>query len=226
MRTDKWFEGKGAYMNVHPEQLLFYAITDRRFAGPQTLYEQVKLALMGGVTMLQLREKHLSHEELKKEALLIKELCRTYQVPLIINDNVELAKEIDADGVHVGAKDLNPARAREILGPDKIIGASARTLEQALTAQQQGADYLGTGAMFPTSSKADAKEVSHETAKKICAAVKIPVVAIGGITKENLAQLAGLGFCGAAMISAVFAQQDIFKGTQELKELTQQVFSS
>ena len=203
-------------MNCRKEDVLLYAITDRHWLNGETLYQQVEKALKGGVTFLQLREKNLDEEHFMEEARLIKELCRKYRVPFIINDNVEIAQAIDADGVHVGQSDMEAGDVRARLGADKIIGVSAKTVEQALLAEKHGADYLGVGAVFSTSTKADATEVSHETLKAICEAVKIPVVAIGGITKENVKELAGCGADGIAVISAIFAQPDIEEAARDL----------
>ena len=141
----------------------------------------------------------------------------------MINDNVEIAAAVNADGVHVGQSDMEALDVRRKLGPDKIIGVSAQTVEQALKAQEHGADYLGVGAVFPTGSKADAVEVSRETVKAICEAVDIPVIAIGGITKENVKELAGCGICGIAVISAVFAQEDIESAARELRARTEEM---
>lgn len=203
-------------MNCRKEDVLLYAITDRHWLNGETLYQQVEKALKGGVTFLQLREKNLDEEHFMEEARLMKELCRKYKVPFIINDNVEIAQAIDADGVHVGQSDMEAGDVRARLGADKIIGVSAKTVEQALLAEKHGADYLGVGAVFSTSTKADATEVSHETLKAICEAVKIPVVAIGGITKENVKELAGCGADGIAVISAIFAQPDIEEAARDL----------
>ena len=202
------------------EQMLLYAVTDRHWLNGQTLYEQVEEALKGGATFIQLREKDLTEEEFLEEAKKIQQLCKKYRVPFIINDNVKLAKEIDADGVHVGQSDMEALDVRAQLGEDKIIGVSARTVEQALLAEKHGADYLGVGAVFPTGSKDDATEVPHETLKAICEAVSIPVIAIGGITQENVSTLAGSGICGIAVISAIYAQPDIRKAAQDLKIAT------
>ena len=147
----------------------------------------------------------------------IQKLCKEYGVPFVINDEVSIAKDIDADGVHVGQSDMEAMDVRKILGPDKILGVSAQTVEQAIIAEKHGADYLGVGAVFTTGSKDDADDVSHETLKAICEAVSIPVIAIGGITKDNVAELAGSGICGVAVISAIFGQKDIQKATEELK---------
>lgn len=210
-------------MKLTKQDMLLYAITDRRWLNGKTLYEQVEDALKGGTTILQLREKELNPEQFMQEAFPIKNLCQKYHVPLIINDNTDIALAINADGVHVGQNDMETGAVREKLGPDKIIGVSAKTVEQALLAQERGADYLGVGAVFHTGSKADAKEISHETLKEICEAVSIPVVAIGGITKENLSLLSGSGISGIAVISAVFAQKDIQHATEELYQITSEM---
>ena len=204
------------------EQMLLYAVTDRHWLNGQTLYEQVEEALKGGATFIQLREKDLTEEEFLEEAKKIQQLCKKYGVPFIINDNVKLAKEIDADGVHVGQSDMEALDVRAQLGEDKIIGVSARTVEQALLAEKHGADYLGVGAVFPTSSKDDAQEVDYETLKAICQAVRVPVIAIGGINAQNVDRLKGSGICGVAVISAIFAQEDIKEAAKELKNRTKE----
>lgn len=208
-------------MKFDSRDLLLYAVTDRNWLKGETLYSQVEKALKGGATFIQLREKQLDQEHFLQEAKEIKELCRAYHVPFVINDSVEIALAMDADGVHVGQSDMEAGSVREKLGPDKIIGVSAQTVEQALLAEQRGADYLGVGAVFATSSKDDAEEVDHETLKAICSAVKIPVVAIGGITRENLVQLSGSGIVGIAVISAIFAQPDIEAAAAQLKKATE-----
>ena len=203
------------------EDLLLYAVTDRSWLNGHTLYEQVERALKGGVTFVQLREKALDEEAFLEEAKEIQKLCALYGVPFVINDNVEIAASVNADGVHVGQSDMEALDVRRRLGPDKIIGVSAQTVEQALKAQERGADYLGVGAVFPTGSKADAVEVSHETVRAITEAVDIPVIAIGGITKDNVSELSGTGICGIAVISAIFAQEDIEGAARVLKERTE-----
>lgn len=207
-------------MGVEKKDLLLYAVTDRSWLGGHTLYQDVEAAIKGGATFVQLREKKLDEEHFLEEAKEIKELCRRYHVPFVINDNVDIALAMDADGVHVGQSDMEAGSVREKLGSDKIIGVSAQTVEQAVLAQQRGADYLGVGAVFPTGSKDDAVEVSHDTLRAICEAVDIPVIAIGGISAENVKELAGSGICGIAVISAIFAQPDIEAATKELKEQT------
>ncbi len=207
-------------MNSDKEDLLLYAVTDRTWLNGDTLYNQVEKALKGGATFVQLREKELDQDTFLTKAKEIKELCKKYQVPFVINDNVDIAIAIDADGVHVGQKDMESASVRRKLGPNKIVGVSVQTVEQAILAQQRGADYLGVGAVFQTGSKADADKVSHTTLKAICEAVDIPVIAIGGISKKNVRLLSKTGICGVAVISAIFAQPDIEKATKELNELT------
>lgn len=207
-------------MNCDKKDLLLYAVTDRSWLNGETLYGQVEKSLKGGATFIQLREKNLDEEHFLEEAKQLKELCKKYNVPFVINDNVDIALAIDADGVHVGQSDMEAGNVREKLGPDKIIGVSAQTVEQAILAEKRGADYLGVGAVFPTTSKDDAAEVSHETVKAICDAVNIPVIAIGGISKKNVSELSNLGLCGIAVISAIYAQPDIEVATKELKEAT------
>lgn len=210
-------------MNVDKKDLLLYAVTDRHWLNGRTLYSVVKESLDGGVTFLQLREKELDEVHFLEEAKELQQLCREYQVPFIVNDNVDIAISMDADGVHVGQSDMKAGDVRAKLGPDKIIGVSAQTVEQAVLAEKHGADYLGVGAVFPTGSKDDADDVSYETLKAICEAVSIPVIAIGGITQENVKELAGSGICGIAVISAIYAQQDIRKASEDLKKETQRM---
>ena len=219
MRSDNNMKTK----NVKKEDMLLYAVTDRHWLNGETLYSQVEKTLEGGTTFVQLIEKELDEEHFLEEAKKIKKLCAKYNVPFVINDNVEIALEMDADGVHVGQSDMEAGDVRAKLGPDKIIGVSAQTVEQALLAQERGADYLGVGAVFHTDSKADAADVDHETLKAICEAVDIPVIAIGGISKDNVGELAGSGICGIAVISAIFAEKDIKGATQELKNRTKKM---
>lgn len=209
--------------NTKPEELLLYAVTDRHWLNGATLISQVEAALKGGATFIQLREKNLDDEAFYKEALEIQKLCRNYKVPFVINDNVELAKKIGADGVHVGQSDMEALDVRKVLGDDKIIGVSAQTVEQAELAEEHGADYLGVGAVFPTGSKDDATEVSFETLKEICEHVNIPVIAIGGITRDNVVKLNQSGICGIAVISAIFGQTDIEAATADLKKQTKKM---
>ena len=205
------------------ESLLLYAVTDRHWLGDRTLYDVVRESLDGGVTFLQLREKDLDDETFFQEAVRLRDMAREYGVPFVINDNVDIAVRMDADGVHVGQSDMEAGDVRALIGSDKILGVSAQTVEQAVLAEKRGADYLGVGAVFPTGSKDDADDVSFETLKAICEAVSIPVVAIGGITAENIPQLAGSGICGIAVISAIYGQKDIYKATASLKIITREM---
>ena len=205
------------------DQLLLYAVTDRHWLNGRTLHEVVKESLDGGVTFVQLREKHLDVAHFMDEAKDLQVLCREYNVPFIINDNVDIALAMDADGVHVGQSDMEAGDVRAKLGPDKIIGVSAQTMEQAILAEKHGADYLGVGAVFPTGSKDDATEVPHETLKAICEAVNIPVIAIGGIGADNILSLQGSGICGIAVVSAIFAAKDIEAATKVLKDRTEKM---
>lgn len=205
-------------MNIKREDLLLYAVTDRSWLNGETLYNQVEKALRGGATFIQLREKQLEEKAFLQEAKDIGALCRRYHVPFVINDNVEIARMSGADGVHVGQSDMEAGDVREKLGPDKIIGVSAHNVEEAVLAERRGADYLGVGAVFGTTTKKDAGGLSFETLQDICRAVKIPVIAIGGIGKDNVERLSGSGICGVAVVSAVFAQKDIEGATRELKQ--------
>lgn len=203
---------------VNRETLQLYAVTDRAWEGRFTLLEQVEQALKGGVTIVQFREKNPDKEVFLSEALKIKELCKQYQVPFIINDHVELALEVGASGVHVGLEDTPVCEIRKKVPKDFMIGATAKSVEQAVEAERQGADYLGVGAIFPSPTKKDAKATSVEELGRICPAVKIPVVAIGGLTKDNLSVLDGTPISGVALISAIFGAGDIEKETVLLKK--------
>ena len=213
-------------MKVRPEQLRLYAVTDRAWAADEDAFlAQVEDAVDGGATFVQLREKHLNDEAFLAEAERFVALCRRKGVVSIINDNVGIAAKTGADGVHVGQEDLAAGRVRQLLGPDKIIGVSAHTVEEALAAQAAGADYLGTGAAFVTGTKTDAKPISRETIRAICAAVDIPVVAIGGITRDNILELKGCGLDGVAVVSALFAQKDVKAAAEELLALSNEIAS-
>ena len=210
---------------VRPEDLRLYAITDRRWLGNKKLSDDVEAVLKGGATFIQLREKHLDTDAFKQEAEVIQKICAAYHVPFIINDNVEIAKAIGADGVHVGQSDMAAGDVRRRLGDDKIIGVSASTVEEALEAERHGADYLGVGAVFPTGSKDDADAVDAATLKAICEAVHIPVVAIGGITADNMKELSGSGICGSSVVSALFAQPDPYQAAKTLRAEAEQYFA-
>lgn len=192
-------------MRFDKKDLLLYAVTDRSWLNGKTLPQQVEEALLGGVTMLQLREKALNEAVFLEEALALKALCARYGVPFLLNDNVPLAVRCGADGVHVGQTDMAAAEVRRMLGPDKILGVSVQTAAQAKQAQAAGADYIGVGAVFSTSTKPEADVVSFHTLQQICASVAIPAVAIGGIGETNLPALSGSGIAGVAVVSAIFA---------------------
>lgn len=210
-------------MKVDKRSLLLYAVTDRNWLGDNTLAICVENAIKAGVTFVQLREKELPYGDFLAEAKKIKEITDRYQVPFVINDNIEIALACDADGVHVGQGDMDASAVRTLLGEDKIIGVSVRTVEEAISAQRHGADYLGVGAVFSTSTKLDAADVSFETLKSICGSVSIPVIAIGGINEKNLLLLQGSGIAGVAVVSAIFAKENIYTATQELYEQAQKL---
>lgn len=202
--------------------LKLYAITDRQWLQGAKLSDHVRLALEGGATMIQIRDKDvLSHagSAEKNEALEIKRICHEYNAPLIINDNVQFAREIDADGVHLGQDDMDPAEARKLLGSDKIIGVTAKTVEQAKTAESKGADYLGSGAVFGSTTKLDAKPMTKALLKEITASVDIPVVAIGGINADNAGSLVGTGIAGIAVVGGIFASDDIKQAAKKLSHI-------
>ena len=209
-------------MNVSKESMLLYAVTDRSWLGAASLAEQVEESIKGGVTFVQLREKLLSNEEYIKIGKEIKQVTDRYQILFVINDEVEVAIACGADGVHVGQEDMEAGDVRNKIGKDKILGVSVQTVAQALLAVQRGADYLGVGAVFSTSTKLDAEEVSYEMLKAICEAVNVPVVAIGGINKENMGKLKGSKIAGVAVVSAIFAQEDICVAAGELRRLAEE----
>lgn len=211
-------------MNLKKEDLLLYAVTDRAWTGNLNLAGQVELALRGGATMVQFREKCLVGEELCREAMEVQKVCRSFGVPFIIDDDVELAKRIDADGVHVGQKDMDAAFARRYLGGKKIIGVSARTVVQAVKAKNDGADYLGVGAMFATKTKGDAVVIERETVRHIKREAELPIVGIGGICLENVGELAGLGIDGIAVIGGIFGQEDIEGAARGLRGRMEEYF--
>lgn len=199
------------------KKLLLYAVTDRTWEGEQSLYEQVEEAICGGVTMVQLREKNMTEESFLEEAIQIRELCHAHQIPLIINDQVDVALKSGADGVHVGMEDMPVEEIRRKVGKDFIIGATAKTVEQAIAAQKAGADYLGVGAVFPSPTKKNAIRITKEQLKEITSSVSIPTVAIGGITLENMEELRGGGMDGVAVVSAIFAAKNVKKETEKLR---------
>lgn len=210
-------------MKFNKDMLRLYVVTDRSWERRQTLYEQVEDALKGGATIIQLREKKLEEKEFIKEALHIKELCHKYNVPFIINDNVDVALKCGADGVHVGLEDTPVSEIRKRVPKDFIIGATCKTVEQAQLAQKSGADYMGVGAVFPSPTKKNAVRITYEQLKTICSSVSVPAVAIGGISLENITELRGSGISGIAVVSAVFSADDIRETTARLKEKAEEV---
>lgn len=213
-------------MKCDKTTMLLYAVTDRAWIGKQSLYEQVEAALKGGATCVQLREKELSDEAFLKEAVELSALCKQYGVPFFVNDNVEIAIQCQADGIHVGQEDMEAAQVRQRVGEHMIIGVSVHSVEEARKAVQNGADYLGVGAMFSTSTKTDVSVLPKETLREICAAVAIPVVAIGGIGKSNISQLAGTGVDGVALVSAIFAADDIENECRLLRTLSEEMVNA
>lgn len=213
-------------MKCDKKAMLLYAVTDRAWVGKQSLYEQVESALKGGATCVQLREKELNEEEFLNEAMEISALCKRYGVPFFINDNVEIAIKCHADGIHVGQEDMEAAQVRRKVGNNMIIGVSVHSVEEALEAVKNGADCLGVGAMFSTSTKANVNLLPMETLRDICAAVDIPVVAIGGIGKSNISQLAGTGVDGVALVSAIFAVDDIESECRLLRKLSEEMVNT
>ena len=210
-------------MIFNKDMLLLYAVTDHSWVGEKTLYQQIEDALKGGVTIVQLREKSLDDESFVKEAIEVKELCHRYNVPLIINDNVSVALKSGADGVHVGLEDTPVSEIRKVVPRDFIVGATCKTVEQAKIAENSGADYMGVGAVFPSSTKENALRITTEQLKEICSSVSIPAVAIGGITAENVMEIKGEGIAGIAVVSAIFSAENIEKATQELKKKAREV---
>ena len=204
-------------MNISEKKLTLYAVTDRKWLQEgQNLAQQVEQAILGGVTVVQLREKHTDYETFVALAKEVKQVTDQYQVPLLINDNLDVALAVDAAGVHVGQEDMAALEVRRRIGDKKVGGVSAQTVEQALAAEKAGADYLGVGAVFPTNSKDDAVKVDFATLRAICQAVQIPVVAIGGITADNMPALQNSGIIGVAVISAIFGQPDVRAAAEQL----------
>ena len=210
-------------MRCDKRHMLLYAVTDRAWTGKQTLYDQVEAALKGGVTCVQLREKELDETAFLQEAKELCALCRRYGVPFIVNDNVDIAIACGADGIHVGQEDLAAGEVRRRVGENMILGVSVHTVEEAFQAVRDGADYLGLGAVFPTSTKTDVVQMSNETLQAICDAVDVPIVAIGGINRGNILRLAGSGVDGVALVSAIFSAEDIEGACRELRALSEEM---
>ena len=213
-------------MKCDKQNMLLYAVTDRAWVGKQTLYEQVESALKGGVTCVQLREKELDDEAFLKEAVEIHALCQRYGVPFFVNDNVDIAIRCHAEGVHVGQEDMAAAQVRARVGEKMMIGVSVHSVEEAKQAVRDGADCLGVGAMFSTSTKTDVDVLPKETLKAICDAVDIPVVAIGGLNKSNILELSGTGVDGVALVSAIFSAEDIESECRELRALSEKMVNA
>ena len=208
-------------MKCDKRYMLLYAVTDRAWTGEQTLYEQVEAALKGGVTCVQLREKELDETAFLQEAKDICALCRRYGVPFIVNDNVDVAIACQAAGIHVGQEDMAAGKVRRRVGDAMLLGVSVHTVEEARRAVRDGADYLGLGAVFPTSTKTDVEQMTNETLRAICDAVDVPVVAIGGINRGNLLKLSGSGVDGVALVSAIFSAEDIEDTCRKLRLLAE-----
>ena len=213
-------------MKCDKETMLLYAVTDRAWVGKQSLYEQVEAALKGGVTCVQLREKELDEDEFLAEAIEIAALCKQYGVPFFINDNVDIAIKCKADGIHVGQEDMVATQVRQNVGEDMMIGVSVHSVEEALEAVKNGADCLGVGAMFSTSTKTDVDVLSKEVLRDICEAVDVPVVAIGGIGKGNMLELTGTRVDGVALVSAIFAAEDIESECRLLRKMSEEMVNA
>ena len=228
MTSSKWApadRGSAAYEDALRRCLAVYAVTDPRWLGGRRLCDVVEQAILGGATFVQLREKDVSHArrcELAREVLAV---CRAHNVPFVVNDDVECALEVGADGVHVGQSDIKGRDIRAMIGPDKILGISAGTVEEAQAAEKAGADYIGVGAVFGTSTKKNARNLSKEKLKEISSSVSIPVVAIGGINASNVEELSGCGVDGVAVVSAIFAAEDPGAATEHLKTLAAEMVS-
>ncbi len=210
-------------MKCDKKHMLLYAVTDRAWTGERTLYQQVEAALKGGVTCVQLREKDMDDAAFLREAREIRALCRQYEVPFIVNDNVDVAIACGADGIHVGQEDMAAAEVRRLAGEGMILGVSVHTVEEALEAVQNGADYLGLGAVFPTSTKTDVDQMPNKTLRAICDAVDVPIVAIGGINRDNIGKLSGSGVDGVALVSAIFSADDIEAVCRELRQMSERM---
>lgn len=210
-------------MKISEEQLRLYAVTDSSWLRGKTLGQSVREAILGGATIVQYREKRLSVSAQLAQAREVREVCREYGVPFIMNDSVEMALTLDADGVHLGLDDGDIAKARQILGDDKIIGASTHNAQEAIAAQAQGADYLGCGAVFGSTTKTNVRPITPEILREVTSSVSIPVVAIGGINRENIAKLLGCDLAGVAVVSALFAQKDITAAAREMLALAERL---
>ncbi|WP_346939254.1 thiamine phosphate synthase [uncultured Clostridium sp.] len=212
-------------MSISKNQMKLYVVTDRSWLNGKLFTKEIEKTLQGGATLIQLREKQLSYNEFLTEGKNIKKITDKYNTPLIINDNVEIAMKIDASGVHIGQGDMDAAEVRKLIGKDKILGVTAKTVEQAIKAEKDGASYIGVGAAFSTSTKLDTRVTTFETIKNICKAVSIPVVAIGGIDENNIMNLKGLGIDGVALVSAIFSKEDVLLATKQMLGLTERIIT-
>lgn len=210
-------------MKLYKENMALYAVTDRSWLKDEVISKKVEEAIKGGATFIQLREKQISKENFIKEAEAVKRITDKYKIPFVINDNVEVAIAVNADGVHIGQEDEDLVVVRNKLGPDKIIGVSAHNLKEALKAEENGADYLGVGAVFSTATKKNVINISYEEIENICSNIKIPVVAIGGISKENIIELKGRGLSGVAVVSAIFAEENIEAAAKKMLMLSKKI---
>lgn len=213
-------------MGISPETFRLYAVTDRAWAADEEdFFHQIEAAVRGGAAIVQLREKRLEDDAFLAEARRFAALCHELGAVSIINDRPDIALAAGADGVHVGQDDLAAGRARALLGPGKLLGVSAHSRTEALRARAAGADYLGVGAAFATGTKADARPISRETIRAVTAAVDIPAVAIGGVSRENILELRGLGLAGVAVVSGIFGQKHPEAAARELRALAEQLYS-
>lgn len=203
-------------MKFYRDMLKLYLVTDRQWLNGRKLTDDLEKAILGGVTIIQLREKNLSDEEFIKVANEVKKLCQKYDIPLIINDNLNVALAIDSDGIHIGQDDIPASIVRKKIGPDKILGVSAHNLKEALLARHDGADYIGVGAIFPTETKNDATIVTLDKLQKICDGIDIPVVAIGGINIDNISKLKNINIAGVAVVSEIMKANDIMATSNQL----------
>ena len=210
-------------MKISADKLRLYAVTDSAWLNGRSLAEVVREAIEGGATVVQYREKNKGYDDMLKDAREVCAVCREYGVPFIMNDSVEIAMAVDADGVHLGLDDGDLKAARELLGEGKIIGASTHNVQEALSAQAQGADYLGCGAVFGSTTKTDISSITPEILAQVTSAVQIPVVAIGGINRDNISKLNGCSLAGAAVVSAIFAQKDIRAAAKEMRALAEKL---
>lgn len=206
-------------MKFTKESLKLYVITDRSWIGNRSMPEEVEKTLKSGATCLQIREKNISYDEYVSKSIELRKICNKYNVPFIVNDNIEVALASGADGVHVGQKDILNKNVRSIIGSDKILGISANSIELAIAAEKAGADYIGVGSIQLSTTKGESKILSTEYVNEICNSVSIPVVAIGGINEQNILRLKGIGIAGVAVISAVFGKEDVAEATYKLRKL-------